>query len=59
MMEKRIGIITIGQSPRTAVVPEMAAFFGDGVEVLERGALDGLTLEQAREYAPEAGLDHL
>jgi protein AroM len=58
-MKKKIGIITIGQSPRTDVVPEMAAFFGEGVEVLERGALDGLTLEQVREYAPEAGMVHL
>jgi protein AroM len=58
-MNKKVGIITIGQSPRTDVVPEMAAFFGEGVEVLERGALDGLTLEQVREYAPEAGMIHL
>ena len=36
-MSKKIGIITIGQSPRTDVVPEMTAFFGEGVEVLERG----------------------
>jgi protein AroM len=58
-MNKKIGIITIGQSPRTDVVPEMSAFFGKGVEVLERGALDGLSLEQVREYAPEAGMIHL
>jgi len=58
-MSKKIGIITIGQSPRTDVVPEMAAFFGEGVEVLERGALDGLSLEQVRAYAPEAGMIHL
>lgn len=58
-MSKKIGIITIGQSPRTDVVPEMTAFFGEGIEVLERGALDGLTLEQVREYAPDAGMVHL
>lgn len=58
-MSKKIGIITIGQSPRTDVVPEMAAFFGEGIEVLERGALDGLTLEQVRAYGPEAGMIHL
>ena len=58
-MNKKIGIITIGQSPRADVVPEMTSFFGEGVEVLERGALDGLTLEQVREYAPEAGMVHL
>lgn len=58
-MSKKIGIITIGQSPRTDVVPEMTAFFGEGIEVLERGALDGLTLEHVREYAPDAGMVHL
>jgi protein AroM len=42
-MNKKIGIITIGQSPRTDVVPEMSALFGEGVEVLECGALDGLS----------------
>ena len=58
-MSKKIGIITIGQSPRPDVVPEMTAFFGEGVEVLERGALDGLNLEQVRAYAPEANMAHL
>jgi protein AroM len=58
-MSKKIGIITIGQSPRTDVVPEMTAFFGEGIEVLERGALDGLTLEQVREYSPDASMVHL
>jgi protein AroM len=58
-MNKKIGIITIGQSPRTDVVPEMAAFFGEEVEVMERGALDGLTLDEVRSYSPEAGMLHL
>ena len=58
-MNKKIGIITIGQSPRTDVVPEMAALFGEGVEVQERGALDGMTDEEIRAYAPEAGMMHL
>ena len=58
-MSKKIGIITIGQSPRTDVVPEMTALFGEGVAVLERGALDGLTVEEIHAYAPEAGMMHL
>ena len=53
---KKIGIVTIGQSPRTDVVKEMAPFFGRNVSVLERGALDGLTLEQVREFSPESGM---
>jgi len=58
-MRKKIGIITIGQSPRVDVVPEMTQFFGDHVEVLEVGALDGLTLAQVRAYRPEAEMIHL
>ncbi len=58
-MSKKIGIITIGQSPRTDVLPEMSAFFPEGVEVLEQGALDGLTPQQVRAFAPEAGMLHL
>ena len=58
-MGKKIGIITIGQSPRMDVVPEMTPFFGGHVEVLEVGAMDGLTLAQTRAYRPEAGMTHL
>lgn len=40
-----LGVITIGQSPRSDMVPEMAAHW-PGVRVIERGALDGWTAEQ-------------
>lgn len=39
-----LGVITIGQSPRSDMVPEMAAHW-PGVRVVERGALDGWTAE--------------
>ena len=58
-MNKKIGIITIGQSPRKDVVPEMTPFFGNNVEVLEVGALDGLTPDQVKTYYPENGMTHL
>ena len=58
-MGKKIGIITIGQSPRKDVVPEMTPFFGNNVEVLEAGALDGLTPDQVKTYYPENGMTHL
>ena len=51
---KKIGVITIGQSPRPDVVEEMSQFFGKNITILERGALDGLTLEQVRELSPES-----
>ena len=56
---KKIGIVTIGQSPRPDVVKEMAPFFGKNVSVLERGALDGLTLEQVKEFSPGIGMTPL
>jgi len=55
-MKKQIGIVTIGQSPRSDVVPEIQAHLGDHVEVLEHGALDGLTLAEVKNYAPEPGM---
>ena len=38
----KVGLITVGQSPRSDVVPDMAAILGGDVEILEAGALDGL-----------------
>lgn len=51
----KIGAATIGQSPRGDIVPEFSRALGVEAEVLERGALDGLTLEQVRELAPGEG----
>ena len=47
-----IGLVTIGQSPRVDVVPEMAAVMGPGVEVHEAGALDGLSRAEIAALAP-------
>ncbi|HEV8673269.1 MAG TPA: AroM family protein [Methylomirabilota bacterium] len=54
-MRKRLGIVTIGQTPRSDVVPEMAEVLGPGVEILERGALDGLDVRAIGALAPESG----
>lgn len=53
MAAPRIGLITIGQSPRDDIVPEMLAQLGRSVDVIQAGAIDGLTLEQVNELAPE------
>jgi protein AroM len=37
-----VGIVTIGQSPRTDVVPEIAALLPADTPLIERGALDGV-----------------
>ena len=47
-----VGLITIGQSPRSDVVPEMAALIGPGVDVREAGALDGLNRSGIEALAP-------
>src|SRR5712691_6484573 len=47
-----VGMITIGQSPRSDVVPDM-------VEIRERGALDGLSPREIAALAPEPDDDLL
>ena len=51
----KIGLVTIGQAPRTDVVPEMRALLGPVVEVLEAGALDGMTPEEIAMLRPHEG----
>ncbi len=50
---KKIGMITIGQSPRVDILPEMKEVLGRNVEVSEAGALDGLTLEEVKKFYPK------
>ncbi|MEM4727848.1 MAG: AroM family protein [Candidatus Bathyarchaeia archaeon] len=40
---KRIGLVTLGQSPRTDILPDMMMILGQEFEVLEAGALDDYT----------------
>lgn len=51
----RIGFITIGQSPRVDVVPEMIPLLPPGCEIIEIGALDGLTEREIEQLAPQDG----
>lgn len=51
----RVGAITIGQSPRADVVPEMLEVLGGEVEFIQAGALDGLTGEEVAGLAPQPG----
>jgi len=45
-------MVTIGQSPRIDVVPEIKKILGHKVEIVECGALDGLSEEKVKELAP-------
>lgn len=40
---KKIGAITVGQSPRVDLIPEIQPILGDSVEIIQAGALDGLS----------------
>jgi len=55
MNMKKVGMITIGQSPRVDVIPEMKGILGAEIEVLEAGALDGLSLEEVKGFYPKKG----
>ena len=51
----KIGILTIGQSPRVDIVPELKEAIGFEVEIEERGALDNLTWEEVKDLFPGPG----
>lgn len=51
---KRIGAVTIGQSPREDVVPQLRNILAAGWEVIEVGALDGLSAEEIHREASES-----
>ena len=50
----KIGAITVGQSPRTDITPEILEYMGN-VEVIEAGGLDGLTREDIDKFKPAQG----
>lgn len=49
----KVGLITVGQSPRNDVVPDMLEIMGGDLEIIEVGALDGLAREQMTALEPE------
>jgi protein AroM len=50
----KIGLVTIGQSPRTDVTPILKDMLGSEVELIEKGALDGLAKKEIKKLAPTA-----
>ena len=51
-MTRCLGLLTIGQAPRTDVVPAMLPHLGPELELLQAGCLDGLDHEQIAGLAP-------
>jgi protein AroM len=54
-MNRSVGMITVGQSPRDDIVPNMSQILGSNIEVIEKGALDGLSAEEIQSLAPKDG----
>ena len=42
----KIGLLTIGQSPREEIMSVMETHLPTGVEVLQHGALDGIEMQR-------------
>lgn len=51
-MARRVAFVTIGQSPRTDLVPEILAETRTPIDVTERGVLDGMSLVEVVAIAP-------
>jgi protein AroM len=51
----KVGAITIGQSPRDDVIPEIKQVTGSTIDFIECGALDGLSLNHVKQLAPQTG----
>src|SRR5215831_3944284 len=47
-----VGLVTVGQSPRADIVPDMAAIIGPGIDIREAGALDGLSRAEVDALKP-------
>jgi len=59
-----IGVVTIGQSPRSDVIVELERIIKDGrttpsVGFLQKGALDGLRADEIANLRPQEGKNHL
>jgi len=52
-MRKRVALLTIGQSPRVDIIPEIRASLSEHVEITEGGVLDDLDREEIEAHAPK------
>jgi protein AroM len=58
-MSATIGILVIGQSPRPALLREFRRIVPESVQIVLRGALDGMTREELAYHAPYSAQDTL
>ena len=50
-----LGVLTLGQSPRTDVIPTLRAILGGSVSLIEAGGLNALSSEELAYLAPRQG----
>lgn len=55
LQKRALGLVTIGQSPRDDVMPQMTPFLPGDLDLRHMGALDGLAPEQILGLAPGPG----
>lgn len=53
MPSRSVGVLTIGQSPRTDVTPSIEAILENSVSIVESGGLDSLTNETVHSVEPD------
>lgn len=54
-MKLRIGLITIGQSPKSDVILDLREIWGNSVDIIQKGSLDSFTLKEIQKMKPEEG----
>jgi protein AroM len=59
MVKHRIGFVGVGQSPRDDIMPGIKEILGEDVEVVEKGALDGLSKDTIKSFYPKQGMTFL
>jgi protein AroM len=56
-MNPRIGFVTIGQSPRPDIIGGMKSVIGDGLQIIEGGALDDMSKDEVFSFLPADHFD--
>ena len=54
-MQKFIGIITLGQTPRVDMIPDIKCFLPQNTNIIEKGVLDGKSPYELLQLSPEKG----
>lgn len=55
MDKVKVGLLTIGQSPREDIVSEIMPLLNPGIEIVEKGLLDDLSPKEIECLKPDAG----